>query len=189
MKCVWWLVYSCAWSAGRAPSILSSRLPCSNETESKGFCVIGRLKNNLIKTYAHIHTDLHLKLACAHMAQSKHRQSLHTDTKKANSVSVGGSVTSTRDDKRQFSSRHRMTLCTCRGWMEIHGWRERERDCVLGLKLAMIPPPRFCKDMQSTCKHTCMHKTNTHTYIFLLCSLPLSICWHLPFILNNYFCR
>ena len=110
------------------------------------------------------------------MAQSnthKHRQSLHTYTKKAKAVWVGGSVTSTRDDKRQFPSHHHMTLCTCNGWMELRGWREGERDCVLGLKLAMIPPPRFCKDMESTCKHTCMHTTSTHKHIHIYSHLSL----------------
>ena len=106
----------------------------------------------------HTHTNPH-----------KHRQSLHTYGKGAKAASVGGSVTSTRDDKRQFSSRHHMTLCTRRGWMEIHGWSEGERDCVLGLKLAMIPPQGFARTCRvranthaCTQAHTCIH---THTHI------------------------
>lgn len=86
-------------------------------------------------------------------------QSLHTHTKEVKAVSVDGSITSTRDDKRQFSSHHHMTLCMEDGWRSMDGERGR-RVCVLGLKLAVIPPPRFCKDIQSTCKRTCVHITN-----------------------------
>lgn len=123
------------------------------------------------------------KLAWAqktHTITHTHRQSLHTHTKEVKAVSVDGSITSTRDDKRQFSSRHRVTLRMEDGWRSMGGeWGRRE--CVLGLKLAVILPSRFCKDIQSTCKRTCVHITNIcaqsepHTHIFLPCALPLSI--------------
>lgn len=72
------------------------------------------------------------------------------------------------------------------------GWRskdwKRKRDCVLGLKLAMILPPRFCKDMQCANTHVCTQQTLRHTRTcFSLSSLPPSICWPGPLVLKTIF--
>lgn len=134
---------------------------------NKGLWVIIRLKTISCK---HMYVDL-LTIRWHSWA---HSNTLHTYTNKAKAVSVCGSVTSTRDDRCQFSSHHHMTLCTCRGWMEIYGWKEGERDFVLWLKLATIPLPRFCKDMQCTCKHVCTVKehgrahTQADTHLHIL---------------------
>lgn len=123
-----------------------------------------------------------------HMNPHKHQQSLHTYGKGAKAASVGGSVTSTRDDKRQLSSRHHMTLCTRGGWMEIHGRSEGGRDCVLGLKLAMIPPQGFARTCRvranthaCTQAHTCRHThTRMHTHTLGHAFTLLSPSLHLP---------
>lgn len=149
--------------------------------------MIVRLKNSLIKKKTwliYAQTGMGTKDTWNHTQT----QSLHTHTKEVKAVSVDGSITSTRDDKRQFSSHHHMTLCMEDGWRSMDGERGR-RVCVLGLKLAVIPPPRFCKDIQSTCKRTCVHITNicAQSDQHASFSLPLSIGWLVPFISNNYF--
>lgn len=137
-------------------------LPYADWTKSKRFCVFRRLKTNNF-TRTHLQMNWRGQMSCTRVHTQT--QSLRSHRKKAEEVSVGGSVAPTRDDKRQLSSRHCVTLCTCKGWMEIHGWGERERgrDCVLGLKLAMIPPQGFTR----TCRvrvNTCMHRTSTQTH-------------------------
>lgn len=105
-------------------------------------------------------------------------QSLRSHRKKAEEVSVGGSVAPTRDDKRQLSSRHCVTLCTCKGWMEIHGWGERERERLCPrAKISNDSSPRFYKDVQSTCEHMYAQNKHTNTHmretviLFLMCSI------------------
>lgn len=132
-------------------SILSTVLPCENERLSKMFCMIRGLQHSPIKnTYTKIYTKERAHTGCP----SKHRtrESLNIYSKKAEAAWVGGSITSTRDDKCQFSSCHHLTPLH-RGWMEIYEWRTAGCYGVLELKLALSPPSRFRKDIQRTCKH------------------------------------
>lgn len=148
--------------------------------------MIGRLKNNLLKTYAHIHTDshrnwpLHTRRARAHTNTDNHHAHTQRQQRLSRLVAVLPPPGTINVSSHLVTTRPRALAED--EWRSMDG--EKERDCVLGLKLAMIPPSRFCKGMQSTCKHTCMHKTSTHKHAFYS---PLSL---LPSaVSNNCFCR
>lgn len=180
----------------QAESHLSCQAGCRVQMKSKGSRVIGRLKNNLTETYAHINTDLHLnwhvhtRQTGAHTNTDNHRTHIQRKQRLSQLVAVlppPGTIN---------VSSHLVT--TWPSALAEDGWRsmggERERDCVLGLKLAMIPPQGFAR----TCRvrantHVCTQqehtRSDTHIHSFLLSSLPPSICWHVLFISNDYFCR
>lgn len=73
------------------------------------------------------------------------------------------------------------------GWRSVDGWG-REKLCPRA-KISNDSSPRFCKDMQSTCKHTCMHITGTHIHSFYSPLSFLPSAKDVPFISKNYFYR
>lgn len=132
-------------------SIPSTVPPCGNERVSKMFCMIKQLQNNPIKwMWTQFYTNQQALTGCPSRHRGKELSNMYTE--KAKAASVGDSVTSTRDNKCQFSSCHHVTPLHG-GWMGIHEWSLVGRLCRLWLKLAMSPPSRFCKDILRTCKH------------------------------------
>lgn len=57
----------------------------------------------------------------------------------------------------------------------MEGEREGGRDCVLGLKLAMIPPQGFARTCRD-CVHVRLHREQVHTCTPTRCFLLPTLC-------------
>lgn len=130
----------------------------------RGFAWIDGL-NNLLQKHTRSFTS---KLACAMRRPpipTNTDLSLRRRADAAMAVWIGGGVP---PPGTMNVSSHHITVWPSApaedGWRSTDG--KRERACVWGLKLATIPPSRFCKDMK-------YKETHTHTHKFLSLILPL----------------
>lgn len=154
IMCMWWLIYVCGRSAGRVSYILSREAAMCKWNGIKCFAWSKGLKiisENICwhHTYFNINWLMHTIRTNTdnYCTQRQQRQSRLVAV-----LPPPGTFT---------VSSHLITTWPCA--LAVDGWRsmnlERERDCVQGLTLAMIPPPRFYKDMQ------CMYvRANTHVW-------------------------
>lgn len=70
------------------------------------------------------------------------------------------------------------------GWRSVNGGGEREGLCPRA-KISNDSSPRFCKDMQRLCKHTCTQRASTHVHAHSVLSALNSSYFILVF--NGYF--